>query len=264
MLWFFLEKDRFEDCEKPMKFKLISIAALMLAYFPAHAKCEKLFGKWSDQLRTKTSVNIEYATCKVWPANKNLTIAVLPMPHEENNDEMGVYDLVVLVADSMTGKILAAIYQPSSISYDAMRLLGIAIDTAPYQLTANNRAFGVRVTYSGPSKISPFTTTAMTLFLMSDLALRPVLNNFIVEESSGDWDGICTGEFQSTSRKLVIGAIGSEGFAKLKVSEKITITFRNLSGAECVDRENSLVRSNTTLDYRNKLYKAPKRLTLNF
>lgn len=247
-----------------MKFKLVSIAGSFLAPFLVHAECEKYFETWSAQLHAKASVDLEYATCKVWPANTGLTLAALPIPHKENNGDMGAYDLAVLVADSSSGNILAILNQPSVISYDAIRLSSITIDTARYQLTTNNRAFGVRVAYSGSSNIFPFSTTAMTLFLMDDKTLRSVLSNFIVEESSGDWDGTCAGTFKRTSRTLNIGVTGSEGYAKLRISESSTTKTNKLSGAECVTREQPIVRSTTTLDYGNKFYKVPKKMTLNF
>jgi hypothetical protein len=247
-----------------MRNKLIVIMATLLTPFLVHAECEKYFESWSAQLHEKGSVDLAYATCRVWPANTALTLATLPIPHKENSGDMGTYDLAILVADSLTGNVIASLNQPSAINYDAIRLTSITIDTARYQLTSSNRAFGVRVVYSGSSKIFPFSTTAMTLFLMDDKVLRPVLNNFIVEDSSGDWDGTCAGSFKRTSRSLDIGGIGAEGYATLKISESISTRVNKLSGAECVTREQPAIRSNTRLDYHAKHYRAPKRMTLNF
>jgi hypothetical protein len=196
--------------------------------------------------------------------NPALTIAALPLPHLENTTDAGVYDLEVLIADSMTGTVIAQTQQQSAITYDAVRLTGIAIDTARYQLTPNQRAFGVRISYAGSSGIFPFDTTSLNLYVVEDQVVRPVLNQFIVESRNGDWDGVCAGSFNTTSRSIEMGLPGAEGYVNLKVAEKSTRRVSVVSKTECVTKEQQPTRTNFSLVYHNGHYPTPKRMKLDF
>lgn len=247
-----------------MKHQLSVLAASLLAPFLAHAQCERHFETWAAELYSREKVDWTTATCKVWPMNPALTIAALPLSHVENTNDIGAYDLDVLITDSLTGTVFAKTHQPSAITYDAVRLKGIAIDTARYQLTPNQRAFGVRISYAGSSGIFPFDTTSLNLYVVENQVVRPVLNQFIVESRSGDWDGVCTGSFNSTSRSIEIGAPGVEGYVSLKVTEKNTRSVNVVSKIECVTKELQQTRSNITITYSNGHYPTPKHMKLDF
>ncbi len=247
-----------------MKHKIIVIILALLASPLVNAQCEKYLKNWAIELPSKGDVDLTIAACKIWPNDPTLTIAALPFPHKNNDSETGAYDLEVLVADSMTGAVVARTYQPSAISYDAIRLTGISIDTGRYQLTPNKRAFGIRINHSGSSNIFPYDTTTLSLYVIEGKLLRAVLDRFVVGTRNGDWDGICDGTFSTKSRSIDIGKPGIDGFATLKVIEQNTRSISKLSDGECVTQDSRQQPTNFSLAYRNGSYQTPKKMTLEF
>lgn len=247
-----------------VKCKFAIIIAIAFAPLLVQAQCEGDLRRWATELNSKGNVDLEKATCKAWPANPALTIAVLPLPNKNNDIERGAYDLEVLVSDSVTGAVIAQIYQTSNINYYAIRLTGVAIDTARYQLTASKRAFGVRVSYSGSSGIFPFDTTSLNLYVVDDQALRLVLNQFVVETRNGDWDGVCKGTFDEISSTIEIGAKGVGGYASLKIAEKNIRSVSEMLGGGCVTKNKSNSSSNSVFVYKNGYYSVSKRMTMGF
>lgn len=239
-----------------MKRTLLCLA-MGLTPLLAHAGCEDNFQKWTAQLHPGRTLDTDHAVCKVWPANEALTIAALPLPQKSSNDDTGTDDLEVLVADTASGTVIAHQFQKSAISYDAIRLESIALDTARYQLAPGNRAFGVRLSYEGSSRVSPYEATALSLYTIEGQRLRAVLDNLTVSQSSGDWDGNCAGTFNDTTRTLDIGAPGKEGFATLKIAEKSVDRVNKPAGSDCAENQKPPKRANITLEYHNGKYGVP-------
>ncbi|MFC4703315.1 MULTISPECIES: hypothetical protein [Paraburkholderia] len=240
-----------------MKHILLGVAA-SLSPLLAHAGCEDNLQKWTQQLHPGRTLDAEHAACKIWPANEALTIAALPLPQKNNNDDEGTDDLEVLVADTASGTIIAHQFQKSAFSYDAVRFSGLTLDTARYQLTPQNRAFGVRVTHEGSSRINPFGQAALNLYVIDGQSLRTVVDGLIVSDSGGEWDGNCAGTFNNTTRILGLGPAGKEGYAALKVTELSSVTVNSVHHGDCKDDTKTEKRTNFTLEYKNGKYGVPK------
>ncbi|WP_322029889.1 hypothetical protein [Paraburkholderia sp. J76] len=237
-----------------------TLLCLVAGFAPllAHAGCEDNFEKWTQQLHPGRTLDTEHATCKVWPANEALTIAALPLPQKGNEDDHGTDDLEVLVADTASGTVIAHQFQKAAIQYDAVRFSGLALDTARYQLTPQNRAFGVRVMHESSSRVNPFGQTALSLYVIDGQSLRTVLDRLIVEDSGGEWDGNCAGTFSNTTRALDLGAAGNDAYATLRIREKSVQTVNTPTKDDCASKEATGKRTNAVLEYRNGKYAVPK------
>lgn len=244
-----------------MKRILAVIVASLLFPFLAHAECENNFKVWASELNEIGNADLTVAACKTWPLNPTLTIAALPLPHKSNTSDEGVYDLVILLADSLTNAVIAHTRQFSAITYDAVRFDGIEIDTARYQLAPTKQAFGVRIRYAASSRIYPSNTTFINLYVYEEKALRLVLNRLIVETGNGDWDGFCEGTFNATSRLIQIGSARFEGYATLKVVERSEHSVSMASESDCVTTNHSTRAASFVLPYHNGAYQVPKKLT---
>ncbi|HEV3426896.1 MAG TPA: hypothetical protein VG320_03355 [Paraburkholderia sp.] len=241
-----------------MKRILLSLA-MGLTPLLAHAGCEDNFQKWTAQLHPGRTLDAEHAVCKAWPANEALTIAALPLPQKGSNDDTSTDDLEVLVADTASGTVIAHQFQKSAFSYDAVRFSGLTIDTARYQLTPQNRAFGIRVAHEGSSRVNPFGQTALSLYVIDGQSLRMVVDRLIVEDSGGEWDGNCAGSFSNTTRSLDLGPAGKEGYVALKGTEKSAQTVNVVQNGDCkYDVNKSSKRTGFTLEYKNGKYTVPK------
>ncbi|WP_162600692.1 hypothetical protein [Paraburkholderia sp. C35] len=239
--------------------RLVLFATVIAPTF-AHAGCEDRLQAWTNQLHPGRKIATDFASCKAWPANPSLTLALLPLPQKGNSDDEGQYDLDILIADSNSGAIVAHDFQPSAITYDAIRLSSLSLDTARYQLTPTDRAFGVRTTQGNTSRVAPYETTALSLYVIDGTTVRRVLERLVIASNTGEWDGNCAGTFDTTTRTIDIGRAGSDGYAALKVSEKSEHRQDKVRGGSCDEGSPSLQRSSFTLEYRNGRYGVPKGL----
>ena len=244
--------------EADMKRTLLGLA-IACAPLLAHAGCEDNFAKWVQQLQPGRALDADRpAVCKIWPANEALTIAALPLSRPGNTDIEGTDDLEVLVADTATGTIVAQGFEKSALQFDAVAIRDLAIDTARYQLTPQQRAFGIRVDYDNMSRASPYEAKVLSLYVMEGSTLRTVLGSLKVQESGGEWDENCAGTRHETARTIAMGAADKSGYAALKVTSRTETTVSKLSAGNCVDRTRTAGPSTVSLQYESGRYGVPK------
>ncbi|VWD21580.1 hypothetical protein [Burkholderia contaminans] len=239
-----------------MKRAVIFVVAA-LAPLIAHAGCSDNLQNWSARLHPDHTLDATHAVCKVWPANAALTIGALPLMQKGSADGPNVVDIEVVVADTATGAIIAHRFQRSAIRYAEDHYFeGIDLDTARYQLTSTQRAFGVRLKSSGgpPADMSGIAT--LSLYLIDGQHLRTVLDRLIVSDWTGDRDGPCT-SISETSRTLALGPPDTQGYAVLRVSEKYVERVNRLEVDKCSGHTSPAQRRNITLDYRDGTYRIP-------
>ncbi|MGE8590090.1 MAG: hypothetical protein ACN6OD_11955, partial [Alcaligenes sp.] len=134
--------------------------------------------------------------CKAWPADPDLLLVAVPLMQDTPDPENGhVGDLDVLVLDKQTLQVRQRRRLVGLMSDDAVRIAGLAFDTARYDVAADRRAFGIRIEREGASRANPFDETSLRLFTVHENELRLVLDGMIVNHSSGVWDTTCAGEF---------------------------------------------------------------------
>jgi hypothetical protein len=240
-----------------MKRTLLCLAASLAPLLAHAAGCENYVQMWEQQLHPGRAFDARMAACKVWPANAALTIAALPLANPEDKDGSGSVDLEVLVADTATGAIVAHQFQQAAIRYAAEHSLErVEIDTARYQLTPAQRAFGVRVKSMGgmPADMSGFET--LSLFMIDGTHLRTVLDRLEASAWTGDRDGPCVSTVE-TSRSIALGQMGSQGYAALRVTEKYVERELQFTGETCSEKTTSATPRNFTLDYRDGAYRIP-------
>lgn len=235
-------------------------AALLCLPLLAHADCKDRLTGWAKTLQPGRTLDTDFATCKVWPANPARTLAVLPLPQPGGTDEDRVYDVEVLVADSQSGKVVAHRFEKAAITSDAIMLRGLALDTAAWRLTPQVTAFGTRTTLEGSSRVNPFSQTTLSLYVVDGATLRKVVDGLATQSSGGEWDGNCAGSFTDTSRIVSVGAPGKDGYASLVVSEKTTTTTNKPTRNDCASKERTSRGANVTLEYDGARYALPKAL----
>lgn len=234
---------------------------LLCAPLFAQADCKDHFTDWAQKLHPGRTVDADHAACKIWPANPAQTLAVLPMPQTGGSADETVYDVEVLVADSKTGAIIAHSDEPSAITSDAVSLESIALDTATWQLSPQELAFGVRTSYQNSSRVNPYTVTALSLYLIDGAKLRHVLSNLTTQQSNGEWDGNCAGQFSDTSRAISLGPVGRNAYATLRVSEKAVDSTHTQLGDQCASKDKAAKRTSYTLEYDGTHYSVPAALS---
>jgi len=239
----------------------LAVCAVLSLPLLAQADCRDRLEGWTNTLHPGRTLDADFASCKVWPANPALTLVALPLPQKGGTDDDKVYDVDVLVTDSQTGKIVAHRFETSALVSDAVRLRSISLDTAPWRLTPQVLAFGVRTDFEGSSRVNPFSQSALSLYVMDGAKLRKVVDKLATQTGGGEWDGNCAGSFADTSRSISVGPAGKDGYAKLIVSEKTLTTTNKPTRNDCASKESTSKRPNITLEYDGERYPVPKTLS---
>ncbi len=204
------------------------------------------------------NLNRELITTKVNPSNKQETIMVIP-EYAEKIEEESYYELnghIVLV-NNQTGTITHKYYESSETNgwiSDAIHLTEITIDTAPYNVAKDTRAFGVRVNYNGSSSANPYRNETISLFVKSGDTLKNVLHNFEVTKYGGEWDTNCAGEFTEEEKMLSISDKLSNGFFDIMVKSTITYSVDYVPENGDCESEKDVTLKKTSLKFDGETY----------
>lgn len=233
---------------------LILILSLLTTYI-SHSQDERLISKVLHKLNLKPKdVNMELIQTKVLPYAKEKTVLVIPKYEtNQDDDEFYVYDAYIIIADNQSGQILNKYFEANKWTSDAIRLDGLSIDTGLYKLSDKTRAFGVRVSYTGSSRVNPYGATDLSLYIPTKNGLKQIADEIKVGNYSGEWDGNCNGEFQREEITIDIDNENTNGFYNLILRNKITDTITTPKGDDC-DEKISTSNKTKKLKYNGKTY----------
>ncbi|MBJ2174728.1 hypothetical protein JBL43_10805 [Aureibaculum sp. A20] len=205
----------------------------------------------------KTDLIVE----KVMPNDSTKTIVVIPKletEYNEQNDCCFELNSYILIVNSLSYQIenkYIESYKSNGWVSDAVVLVEISIDTAPYYLSNEKRAFGIRVKYNGNSRVNPYGYETITLFEPQDNSLRTLLKNYNVLEYSGQWDGNCIGEFSSKKKTIIITDNLTNSHLDILIKSKITNSIAFLNENNDCDEKETVTEKTETLTYENGSYK---------
>lgn len=223
------------------------ISFLMMSNDSLKGKVLKQLGIEETQLRNDLFV------AKVLPHAKTQTVMVIPKLISEDEGMFDV-DAIVLVVNNQTGKIIQKFKSENSLFSDAVYISSIAIDTAPYMLTKDVRAFGIRVNYAGSSRVNPYEEVHLSLFVQEGNSLRRVLTEEMVERSNGEWDGNCAGEFHARKSILSFETEATNGYFNIVIKEHSTITISEEINGECEEKITEKRDKKIVFYYNGKSY----------
>lgn len=207
------------------------------------------------------NIKTDFLTSKVLSSNKDETIIVLPeIATFESIDEFDL-NVHILVVNNTSGKVTQAIFETNKNNQwtsDAIKLDKIEIDTITYILSNRESAFAIRTFYIGSSRINPYTSESLSLFVKYDSAFKKILNNYTVSEYKGDWDGLCAGEFIDYKKSLVMSEEKSNGYFDIIIKNKIikAINSEDKNG-DCDTRKSSTTET-SILKFDGITYKLVK------
>ncbi len=173
------------------------------------------------------------SSCKAMPNAPETTIAAVAfdsLPKSKDPDESKKLQVIALVEG---GKVVAA--DRSVVEEDAATEIGensYRIDTAPYRLSPDVRAFGVVFTSSarGPSCPDANTSEELTLWVREGGRIRPVFGTNLYGWVSveGDACGPGVGDARSEEARMTIAVdkTSSHGFADLSITAHVAETQR--------------------------------------
>tara|TARA_R110000765_G_scaffold366084_3_gene456217 strand:+ start:2509 stop:3768 length:1260 start_codon:yes stop_codon:yes gene_type:complete len=206
------------------------------------------------------NLNRALIIAKVNPSNTQETIMVIP-EYAEKDEEETYFELnshIVLV-NNLTCKITHKYYESSETNgwiSDAIHLTEITIDTAPYIVAKDTRAFGVRVNYNGSSSANPYSNETISLFVKSGDALKNVLHNFEVMKYGGEWDTNCAGEFDEEKKVLIIAEKITNGFFDIIVKSTRMHSVNYITEYDDCESEKDVVNQKIHLKFDGETYKS--------
>ncbi|MEE9361222.1 MAG: hypothetical protein V3U92_01340 [Cellulophaga sp.] len=207
-----------------------------------------------DKLKIKT----DFISSKVQPHNPNETIVVIPEIAGDYDEHHFVLNSYIVLVNNTTGKITHKYFESSKTNdweSDALILSEITIDTAPYILAENKRAFGIRVFHYTMSQPNPYSNKNISLFVKSGDTLKNILKNYNVMNSRGRWDTDCVGKSTDIKSTLIISKEKTNGYFNILVKSKIikTTNFEDENG-DCDDKE-KVTTDETLLKFNGEEYK---------
>jgi hypothetical protein len=242
--------------------KILGFCFFLLASFISHSQ-EELSADMKNviQLLQINSDNVDRELSIEKPMRylpEMMAMAILEKVGELDNSEEGHFTYKChVVLYNAADKIITNRYIMQNLESDAIRLSGLNFDFAPYMVKENVRAFGLRIMYSGSSRVNPYEEEKITLFVTEKDKLIPVLKDFTSYLSTGDWDTNCAGEFNSKSAVFALESTLSNGFYDIKVNYKDVKTINKLVSGDCQGTETA-TKSSVKLVNLNGTYQVKK------
>ena len=217
-----------------------------------------LVQKVLNQLQLKeVQVKTNLIASKTISNNTEETIVVIPEVYDESNHYFELNNHTVIV-NNKTGEITHKYFEDSKTNQwvsDAIMLQKITIDTAPYNITNQKRAFGIRVEYIGTSRANPYIQETIALFIKSDdNKLRKILPSFNTMDYGGEWDTDCIGEFLETNKVLIISQDTTNKYYDILVNSKITTTINFKDEDGNCDSKETVINKNSVLIFDQNAY----------
>ena len=205
----------------------------------------------------KSKIKNEFVALNEIPNNPNETILVIPeiVEEDEHYFELNSH---ILIIDSKTGKIKSKYFESSKTNEwysDAIQLVEISIDTAPYIITNKNRAFGIKVRYVGSSHANPYEKVTLSLFYEEKESIKQVLKNFTIKQFNGEWDTDCEGEFMKQNKIFIISKNKTNGYFDIMIKNTISNSKAFLNEQNECDEKETTSTKKIILRYNGTIYK---------
>lgn len=204
----------------------------------------------------KENCKLDLVVLKENPNNPEETIIVIPEIVDEGEHYFELNSYILIVA-SETGEIINTYfesYKTNDWVSDALRLTKITIDTAPYIVSENFRAFGIRVHYYGSSWANPYNRETISLYIPTGDSLIKIVDNYKVMGYNGAWNADCVGEFISEKKVLIMTKEKTNGYFNISVKNKIIETKNFLDENNDCDSTEKIRTEKTVLTFNKKEY----------
>lgn len=207
-------------------------------------------------------LNIKESDCykelvveKTIPYAPDKSVLIVPKIVEREEDEYFLLDSYILIIDNNTGKILNEFFEKEAWTSDALVLREISIDFAPYKISTNTRAFGVRIKFEGSSRYNPYLTEDLSLFVPEGNVLKRVLKNSDVYSYQGEYTEECKGEIREEKKIIIVTANKTNNYNDLTIKSTSKVTTISGSNGDCDYEDSPGKPIVTTLKFNGTEYK---------
>ncbi len=241
----------------PIKNGLLIIVLLnLLTMTTAWAKCDEHFIATVQEKSTDQRIPVQrFTACKHWPPDDSLAIVVFAyQAGEDEADDFAKYDVEILLTNRTNGTIKQRFFKEGWWVSDAIQLDDVVIDTARYWVTPNERAFGIRTSYVGSSRVNPFNYSDLYLFTSQPKRLNLIVDEIEIAKFSGEVDLGCSGTYSEKKSTLHILHSKTNGYFDLKIKTLQQDIYSKNNGDECDEHYKKPIKSQYILRYQNGVY----------
>jgi hypothetical protein len=235
--------------------KLLSLTILFCLLFTglkAQTQDEQLSWVIDELKLNKDSVLLDLAAVKRHPANVDLTIVCIPaIVEQDGDDELWTADVYVAILNKRSKKVIHQNFKRGLMA-DAIYPSSIWIDTAPYNVSPNQRAFAIRIEARNNSRAASFSGEEFWLMLTKDEKIERLLqldSGTFISYGGGDCES--TEMHKQKSTFLLSDQLTDTGYFDLV--EKINYQHFFLN-EECEDGEKAVKNYRNTFKYKNGQY----------
>jgi hypothetical protein len=207
---------------------------------------------------------INFITNKEWGNSSNEIIIVFgEIEYDNSEDVVGDdYGLTshILIVNAITGKITYHYSENSKKNgwtSNAIFISEISIDTTLFKLTDSEVTFGIKSFFRSNSQPNPYSSTYLSLYTIKDGSIKKVLNNLVLDESSGIVNvNTCYADIQTQKKDITVLEATTSGYHDIQIKNTISNSiFGPNSEGDCEDVEKSRVEKISILKYNTSEYK---------
>ena len=166
----------------------------------------------------KEEINLNFVVSKPIPYMENTEMYIVPIIIEEGEGYQVLNNSIFFIENNKTLKYY--LRENYKLYTDAIRLNNFEIDFAQYNIQQNNRAFGVKINYSGSSSVNPSGLTTLNLYQIKNNQIINILNEFIIYRGVGENNGWDSGEYTNYETILIVDKSSTDNYRDFIVKEK--------------------------------------------
>lgn len=200
----------------------VTLFLVTISFFGQESSDKYIINKAIEFLKVKEKDVLSDKIClKVLPNQKEKVIILLPVITNRDPECEECFDIDnnIIVWNKATKSIETKYTKKSEWTSDAMYLAELKIDTGLYHLNKSTRAFGIRYSYNGSSRVNPFGSDSINLYYFRNNEIIEVLHDFELEKYRGDNGGNegCKDAWYETSKSVFI------------ITDKLSTKFKDIT-----------------------------------
>ena len=195
-------------------------------------------------------------SCKANPQNENQLLMVYAVQQYDEEKEIGDYQLYILGVNHKNRKVDYFYAIEDKLLSDAVELLSITWDFAPYFVKPSYRIVGLRLNYSLRSQVHPYHATILNLYDLDNK--KHILDSLIVNEYSVDTDTRCNADIEERNSVLVMRPTKTHGYFDIQVRSRLEHYEMTGDEENCFEINRKTSKQNFLLKFNGVRYVIPK------
>ena len=177
--------------------------------------------------------------------------SIILIPEVLEKEEYISINAHVLIVNRTNAEIKSRFFEKESWYSDAIRLNKIEVLYQPYIISQNHETVGIVIDYYGSSRVNPYESTELSLFVRNGATLERVLKDYSISQLNGETDGMSSGEYIEHEKTIspIINSLSK--FYDLSITDTITTTVME----DGTEKSVKTVTTTETLKYKNGEYK---------